>query len=71
MFGLLAMYQNLSRYIEIQGFKSAAEDAGLVMKKKNTIVESWPLRLKARPGDVGAQKEFDLLLSSSSSGIEH
>jgi hypothetical protein len=41
------------------------------MKKKNTIVESWPLRLKARPGDVGAQKEFDLLLSSSSSGIEH
>jgi hypothetical protein len=39
MFGLLAMYYNLSRYIEIQGFKSAAEDAGLVMKKKkNTIV---------------------------------
>jgi hypothetical protein len=57
--------------MEIQGFKKAAKDAGLKMKKKNTIVESWPLRLKLRPGDTGAQAEFDLLLSSSSSGIEH
>jgi hypothetical protein len=57
--------------MDLQGFKSAASDAGLIMKKKNTIIESWPLRLKARPGDVGAQEEFDLLLSSSSSGTEH
>ena len=57
--------------MEIQGFKSAAIDAGLIMKRKNTIVELWPLRLKARPGDVGAQEEFDLLLSSNSSGIVH
>jgi hypothetical protein len=57
--------------MELQGFKRAASDAGLIMKNKNTIVESWPLRLKARPGGVGAQEEFDLLLSSSSSGIEH
>lgn len=57
--------------MEIQGFKDVARDAGLIMKKKNTIVELWPLRLKAKPGDVGAQAEFNLLLSSSSSGIEH
>ena len=60
----------MSSYLKIQGFESAARDAGLIIKKKNTIVESWPLRLKLRPGDVGAQEEFDLLLSSSSSGIE-
>jgi hypothetical protein len=54
----------------MQNFKSSARDAGLIMKKKNTIVESWPLRLKASPGDLDAQEEFDLLLSSSSSGIE-
>jgi hypothetical protein len=33
-------------------------------------VESWPLGLRIRPGDVGAQEEFDLLLSSSSGGVE-
>jgi hypothetical protein len=56
--------------MELQGFKSAAKGARLTMKKKNTIVELWPLRLTTRPGDIGAQEEFDLLLSSSSSGVE-
>jgi hypothetical protein len=41
------------------------------MKERNTVVEPWPLRLTLKPEDAGAQEEFDLLLSSCSSGVEH
>lgn len=57
--------------MEIQDFEKYAREAGLLMKRKNTIVETWPLRLKAKPGDDGAQEEFDLLLSSTSSITEY
>lgn len=57
--------------MELQKFETAASEAGLIMKKKNTVVEPWPLRLTLRPKDVGAQEEFDLFLSSCSSGVEH
>jgi len=56
--------------MDLQNFKTAATEAGLMMKKKNTIVKPWPLRLTLGPEDAGAQEEFDLLLSSCSSGIE-
>jgi hypothetical protein len=56
--------------MKIQKFESAASEAGLKMKNKNTIVESWPSRLKLKPEHDGAQDEFDLLLSSSSSGVD-
>jgi hypothetical protein len=56
--------------MEVQDFKGAARDAGMTMKRINTIVDSWPLRLKARVSDMDAQGEFNLLLSSSSSGVE-
>ncbi|KAJ6276567.1 hypothetical protein J3E71DRAFT_187021 [Bipolaris maydis] len=58
-------------YMKLQEFESAASRAGLMMKERNTIVEPWPLRLKLKPHEVGSQEEFDLLLSSCSSGIEH
>ncbi|KAF1831410.1 hypothetical protein BDW02DRAFT_531923 [Decorospora gaudefroyi] len=58
-------------YMEIEDFEGAARDAGVTMKKKNTVVESWPCRMKAKLGDPGAQEEFDLLLSSTSTGVEH
>ena len=56
--------------MKLQKFQTAASEAGLVIKKKSTVVESWPLRLTLNQEDVGAQEEFDLLLSSSSSGVE-
>jgi hypothetical protein len=56
--------------MEFQKFKTAASEAGLMMKKKSTVVEPWPLRLALKQEDVGAQEEFDLLLSSNSSGVE-
>jgi len=56
--------------MELQDFKGAARDAGMMMKTVNTIVDSWPLRLKAGVSDADAQEEFNLLLSSSSSGVE-
>ena len=40
------------------------------MKTVNTVIDSWPLRQKAGVSDVDAQEEFNLLLSSSSSGVE-
>ena len=54
-----------------QEFQAAANEAGLMMKRKNTIVQSWPRGLTFTPEDAGAQEEFDLLLSSCSSGVEH
>jgi hypothetical protein len=56
--------------MKIQGFNSAARDAGLITKKENTSIKSQLLRLEARSEAVRAQ-EFDLLLSPSSSSIEH
>jgi hypothetical protein len=56
--------------MELHDFKGAARDAGMTMKTVNTVIDSWPLRLKAGVSDVDAQEEFNLLLSSSSSGLE-
>ena len=43
---------------------------GMRMKKTHTIIGKWPLRLKLRFGQPGAQEEFDILLPSSHSGAE-
>lgn len=59
-----------SRYMGKEKFEQIGEALGLVMKPKNTIVEPWPYKLKRRPGQRGAQEEFDMLLGSSHSGIE-
>ncbi|KAL8831439.1 MAG: hypothetical protein Q9170_005288 [Blastenia crenularia] len=58
-------------YMDSCGFLPAADQAGLKMKKKNTVVEAWPMRLKKRPGENGAEDEFDRLTASSCSGAEH
>ncbi|KAH8621024.1 hypothetical protein IG631_24328, partial [Alternaria alternata] len=57
-------------YMKLQDSKGAATDAGMRMKTVNTIVDSWPLRLGTGKTDTAAQQEFNLLLSSSSSGVE-
>lgn len=43
---------------------------GLAVKDRHTIVEEWPLRLKLRPNQVGAQEEFEILASSAHTGAE-
>ncbi|KAF5253705.1 hypothetical protein FANTH_1397 [Fusarium anthophilum] len=35
------------------------------MKEQQTIVERWPFKLKLRPGQDGAQQEFDRMLGGS------
>jgi hypothetical protein len=40
------------------------------MKTKHTVIEEWPFRLKLRPGQQGAQEEFDRLLGGGVSGKE-
>jgi hypothetical protein len=42
-----------------------------VVMKTNTVTEPWPTQLKLKPGQNGAQEEFDVLLGSSLSGLEH
>jgi hypothetical protein len=44
--------------MEFQKFKTAASEAGLMMKKKSTVVEPWPLRVALKQEDVGAQEEL-------------
>jgi hypothetical protein len=57
--------------MQLQKFHTAADEVGLMMKKRNTVVEPWPLRLTLTPEDTAAKEGFDLLLSPCSSGVEH
>lgn len=43
---------------------------GVAIKEKHTIIEKWPYRLKLRPGQPGAQEEFDRLITGGVSGKE-
>ncbi|KAG8157039.1 hypothetical protein KVR01_013029 [Diaporthe batatas] len=58
------------RYVKNSGFAEAAERAGATRKKKNTVVEDWPFKLKLRPGQPGAQDEFDRLICGAVSSKE-
>lgn len=58
------------RYMERLEFKKIEQYFNVRMKDPHTIIEKWPMRLKLRPGQAGAQEEFDLLLSSAHTGIE-
>ncbi|KAK4237717.1 hypothetical protein C8A03DRAFT_44438 [Achaetomium macrosporum] len=51
-------------------FAEAAQFLGAAMKEKHTIIEKWRFRLKLRPGQPGAQEEFDRLLAGGVSGKE-
>lgn len=51
-------------------FKEVEQSGRLEVKKENTIIEKWPMKLKLKPGQKGAKEEFDLLLSSSHTGQE-
>jgi hypothetical protein len=51
-------------------FYEVGETLGAMMKEKHTIIEKWPYRLKLRPGQPGAQDEFDRCLMKGVSGKE-
>lgn len=51
-------------------FSEAVQFFGAAMKEKHTIIEKWPFKLKLRPGQPGAQEEFDRLLGGGVSGKE-
>ncbi|KAM0347291.1 hypothetical protein ACHAPU_004810 [Fusarium lateritium] len=59
-----------SYYMTHLHFDLVAQRVGAVMKKKHTIVEKWPFRLKLVPGQPNAQEEFDLLMRGGVSGKE-
>lgn len=51
-------------------FRDIEELTGISMKERHTIIEKWPLRLKKKPHQRGAQEEFKLLLASAHTGVE-
>jgi len=56
--------------MKLHQFNEISRDLG-VMMKTNTVTEPWPTQLKPRPGQSGGQEEFDVLLGSNLSGLEH
>lgn len=58
------------RYMDISSFGSISQAVGLTMKKRHTIVEEWPLRLKLLHGQKGAKEEFIIVISSGHTGAE-
>jgi hypothetical protein len=59
-----------SRYSKRFKFCEAADFFGAAMKEKHTIIDKWPYRLKLRPGQPGAQEEFDRRVNGGMSGKE-
>ncbi|KAK0256380.1 hypothetical protein LTR35_018269, partial [Friedmanniomyces endolithicus] len=57
-------------YMQTHCFTTIEQLWGLQIKERHTIVEKSPMKLKARPGDPMAQKEFDLLQASMHTGSE-
>jgi len=51
-------------------FSKLAQFIGAAKKDKHTVIEKWPFRLKLRPGQPGAQQEFDQLLGGGVSSKE-
>lgn len=66
--------QNLTtraRYMVFHKFDEISTDLGVAVKEVNTVTDQWPMKLKHQPGETGAQEEFDVLLGSNFSGLEH
>ena len=51
-------------------FSELAQFIGAATKDRHTVIEKWPFRLKLRPGQPGAQQEFDQLLGGGVSSKE-
>ncbi|SMR64258.1 unnamed protein product [Zymoseptoria tritici ST99CH_3D1] len=69
-FMFLDMDKFFDEYMVVHDFEGIAQRSylsvpphGVSIKKENTIIEKWPLRLKLQPGEPGAQEEFEILQS--------
>lgn len=51
-------------------FSETAQYIGATVKGKHTVIQKRPFKLKLRPGQPGAQEEFDRLLRGGVSGKE-
>jgi len=51
-------------------FDSLGRAAGARVKAENTIVEKWPMRVKRKAGQPGAEEEFRMVLASCHTGVE-
>ncbi|KAL6863995.1 hypothetical protein J3F83DRAFT_182202 [Trichoderma novae-zelandiae] len=58
------------RYMKRLVFSEMEAALGVAMKDKHTVIEKWPYQLKLRPGQPGAQEEFDRLVGVDLSGNE-
>ncbi|GIJ91024.1 hypothetical protein Asppvi_009989 [Aspergillus pseudoviridinutans] len=68
---LVRTYDHIfERYSKKLKFREAADLLGAAMKETHTIIDKWPYRLKSRPGQAGAQEEFDRCISGGMSGKE-
>ncbi|KAH2509832.1 hypothetical protein KXW70_008657 [Aspergillus fumigatus] len=66
---LVKTYDHIfDRYTKKFKFYEVADLLGAAMKETNTIIDKWPYRLKFRPGQPGAQEEFDRCLTGGTSG---
>ena len=69
---LVRDYDKIFEYYKsnMVNFSGSADNAGLKMKEQNTIIDPWPMRLKKKAGEPGAEEEFKRLMESSCSGAE-
>src|SRR4051794_23890547 len=51
------------RYMKVMGFEQIERESGTKMKSANTVTEKWPVRLKLRRDQRGAQEEFDAVMA--------
>lgn len=58
------------RFVKNLNFSEIERLIEVAMKEKHTVIEKWPFRLKLRPGQPGAQEEFDRLVGGGVSGEE-
>ena len=57
-------------YTDQLDFSKLADSAGVKMRKRNKVVEAWPMRLQKKYGEDGADEEFGALMASSHTGAE-
>ncbi|KFZ20600.1 hypothetical protein V501_00028 [Pseudogymnoascus sp. VKM F-4519 (FW-2642)] len=68
---IVATYDHIfNRYANDMKFSETAQYIGAAVQEKHAVIEKWPFKLKLRPGQPGAQEEFDRLLRGGVSGKE-
>ncbi|OQE36198.1 hypothetical protein PENCOP_c012G06427 [Penicillium coprophilum] len=63
--------KHFQKYMQVHGFTRVAADLKVDFKSRNTIVEEWPTQLKLQVKQKGGVEEFNTLLGSDFSGLEH